>query len=211
MTSPATPETQAHSGSQPGGLWFKLPAELRLAIYEYMFPSESVNIRTVRDRLEKEENPHISAGDCVAILATCRTIYDEAKPILYANTHFNISCSFGFWGPSQKQVNIRHAQSIDINIELTRWALFGGSANTWLNNLPASLCRFSNLRKIHIKLWTERHRGLSVQMQANFVLGVLLRLKGTITATITVAMDVSLGGMDFDTERYYETLRVMGV
>lgn len=176
-----------------------------------MFPRESVSIRTVRDRLEKEANPHISTGDCVAILATCRTIYDEAKPVLYANTHFNISCSFGFWGPSQKQVNIRHARTIDINIELTRWALFGGSANTWLNNLPIRLCRFSNLRKIHIRLWTERHPRLSVRNQASFVLGVLIRLKGTITATITVAMDVSLGGMGFDTARYYETLRVMGV
>jgi len=137
MTSAATPEAQ--SGSQPGGFLAKLPAELRLEIYDLIFPRESVGIFAVRDRLLKAANAKVSAGDSVAILATCRMIHDEAKPVLYANTHFDVSCSLerapgawratvdAKWGEyqwlprmvSEKSVNIQQARSIDLNIMFT--------------------------------------------------------------------------------------------
>lgn len=39
-------------------------------------------------------DPSIVAGDHVAILRTCRAIYDEAKPVLYKDTRFNLYCSW---------------------------------------------------------------------------------------------------------------------
>lgn len=209
MTSTVALEEQ--SGNQPGGPWFRLPTELRLEIYELVFPRETVSFVTVRDQVEKKKDANCSAGDYVAILATCRAIHDEAKPVLYANTHFDVSCSLGFTATLQKPVNIQQARTIDLNIELTRGSLFGDSANIWLNRLTASLCTFANLKKIHIKLWSERRSHLSVQMQANYVLNLLARLKDEITVTMTMAMDVSLGDMGFDAARYYKTLRGMRV
>lgn len=88
--------------------------------------------------------------------------------------------------------------------------MFGESANIWLNRLTASLSTFANLKKIHIKLWSDG-RSHPVQMQANYVLNLLARLKEAITVTMTMEMDVSLEGMGFDKARYYKTLRGMGV
>lgn len=115
MTSTVTPEEKP--GKQTRGLWFKLPTELRLEIYELMFPRETISLVTFRNQLEKKANANCSAGDYVAILATCRTIHDEAKPVLYANTHFDISCSLGSTATLQKPVNIQQARTIDLNIE----------------------------------------------------------------------------------------------
>jgi hypothetical protein len=209
MTPIVTPEEP--SDGQPRGIWFKLPTELRLEIYELMFPRETIILFTVRDQLEKNANANCSAGDYVAILATCRTIRDEAKPVLYANTHFDVSCSLGSTSTLQKPVNIQQARTMDLNVELTRGSLFGDSANIWLNRLTASLSNLANLKKIHIKLWSERRPHLNVQMQANYVLNLLARLKDAITVTMTMEMDVSLEGMGFDAARYYKTLRGMGV
>jgi hypothetical protein len=49
MTSTVTPEEQP--GNQTRGLWFKLPTELRLEIYELMFPRETISLVTFRDQL----------------------------------------------------------------------------------------------------------------------------------------------------------------
>jgi hypothetical protein len=111
----------------------------------------------------------------------------------------------------QKPVNIQQARTIDLNVELTKGSLFGDSANIWLNRLTASLSTFANMRNIHIKLWSDGRSRPSVQMQANYVLDLLVRLKEAITVTMTMEMDVSLEGMGFDKARYYKTLRGMGV
>jgi hypothetical protein len=176
-----------------------------------MFPRETISLVTFRDQLEKKANVNCSAGDYVAILATCRTIHDEAKPVLYTNTHYDVSCSLGSTDTLQKPVNIQQARTIGLNIELTRGSLFGDSANMWLNRLTASLSTFANLKKIHIKLWSGGRSHLPVQMQANYVLNLLARLKEAITVTMTLEMDVSLEGTGFDKARYYKTLRGMGV
>lgn len=83
MTSTVTPEEKP--GKQTRGLWFKLPTELRLEIYELMFPRETISLVTFRDQLEKKANVNCSAGDYVAILHPCYMPHDsrrsQARPL----------------------------------------------------------------------------------------------------------------------------------
>lgn len=208
MTSTTTAEEQ--SGNQPGGVWFKLPAELRLEIYELVFPHETVSIVAVRDHLEREAKAHCSAGDCVAILATCRAIHDEAKPVLYANTRFEVSCSLEFTIASGKSVSIQHARNIDLNIELSRSLMSWESS---LEQLPTTLSGFANLQTMHIKLWTRKYPRTSVQRQADHVFSLLpkIRSQNNRRLPITAAMDPSLGGMGFSRARYHTMIRRIGL
>lgn len=76
--------------AQPGGRLFKLPAEVRLLIYEHLFPPCKVNIHAPLEGEWVDDNDiHVKSID-IAILATCRTIYTEAAPVLYENTEFYI-------------------------------------------------------------------------------------------------------------------------
>jgi hypothetical protein len=227
MTSATTFAT--HSGSQPGGLLFKLPPELRLEIYELVFPRENVSIFAVRKQLLKAPNAKVSAGNCVALLATCRTIHDEAKAALYANTHFDIYCSLELapgawraaveekWGPwhwlprmnTEEPVDIQQARNIDINVKFTTEALSKSWDNTWLDNLPAHMSSFSNLKSLHIKLLTAKLNPVDVKRQADHVLPLLAKLK--CTGRITAAMDVSLGDVGFETASYDAMCRTVKV
>lgn len=164
MTSAATPDTQ--SGTRPGGLLFRLPAELRLEIYDLIFPRETIGLFAVRNQLLKTPNAKVSAGDCVALLAACRVIHDEARPTLYANTNFEVSCSLKLapaawramveakWGSFQwlprmtleRSIDIQQARNFDINIKFTSEALSKSWGNTWLDKLPAHLSSFSCLK-----------------------------------------------------------------
>jgi hypothetical protein len=91
MSAPSTPQ------DHPGGLLFKFPTELRLKIYESMFPPDEIEVFSFRSDLIQVPNPNLVAGQYVALLATCRAIYNEAKPVLYDNTKFAVHCS---WHPS---------------------------------------------------------------------------------------------------------------
>ena len=227
MTSTATPETttpEEHSGSQPGGL--KLPVELRLDIYDLIFPRERVGIFAVRRRLLKAPNAKVSASDSVSILATCRLIHDEAKSALYTNTHFDVSCSLELapaawrtmveakWGDfqwlprmtSERSIDIQQARNIDLNIMLTVEASWRSWGNTWLDQLPAHISSISDLRSLHIELSTTNLVPFqSMQQQANHILPLLAGLK--CSGRITAAMDVSLGDQNFETVSYYNMLR----
>jgi hypothetical protein len=74
----------------PGGRLLKLPAEIRLFIYEALFTPCKINIHATRKSSQKDlEGIHAKSNNA-AILATCRIIYTEAKPILYDNTDFHV-------------------------------------------------------------------------------------------------------------------------
>ena len=69
-------------------LLLSLPPELRVNIYEYLFPpyerSFSACDRIYRDRPAKDAIVH------VALLQSCRLIHSEATPILYTNITFTV-------------------------------------------------------------------------------------------------------------------------
>nr|OQO28544.1 hypothetical protein B0A51_03719 [Rachicladosporium sp. CCFEE 5018] len=68
-----------------------LPPELRLRTYDFAFLEQTVTLKLARnvriiDRLDRN-SPAGHAG----LLRTCRAIYDEARPILYKKTIFDIA------------------------------------------------------------------------------------------------------------------------
>lgn len=76
---------------QTGGHLLVLPSEVRLLIYEMIFPpcrtglyAAAADFRWGRE--DQDRHP--------ALLATCRAIYAEAKPVLYANTEFQVWLSY---------------------------------------------------------------------------------------------------------------------
>jgi hypothetical protein len=76
----------------------RLPPELRLEIYEKLFkvykgqicltPADGVWHKVDSSLLRKTRVP----GKCVALLATCRKIHTEARPVLFANIPFVLNC-----------------------------------------------------------------------------------------------------------------------
>nr|OQO28543.1 hypothetical protein B0A51_03718 [Rachicladosporium sp. CCFEE 5018] len=74
---------------------FGIPPELRLRIYELLFPAEVCIMhvsRIVRARHHNNGKIKItSAPIYMELLRTCRTIYDEASPVLYKHASLDIS------------------------------------------------------------------------------------------------------------------------
>lgn len=77
--------------AQPGGSLLKLPAEVRLLIYEQLFPPCKIDIHAPRGASWDIDTDDYTTTVDVAILKTCRTIYAEAAPVLYENTEFGVS------------------------------------------------------------------------------------------------------------------------
>lgn len=83
---------------QPGESLFKLPSELRLMIYEELFPPDThtLTLYALDGNLYSAQGSdgHI-INESTTILATCQTIYAEARPVLLANNEFRILIRHG--------------------------------------------------------------------------------------------------------------------
>jgi hypothetical protein len=109
-----------------------------------MFPTDKFNINAVRGSLHKPEDTYTIAGDHVAILATCRTIYTEAKPVLYANTEFYIRIQDRYWlhyWSSDAYVRTFDVETHDDEPEQSQWI----AQNPWLED-PRSIVPINNVR-----------------------------------------------------------------
>lgn len=213
-------------GRHPGGLLFDLPSELRLQIYELIFPQDSIELFAYQDRLLKPRDREIPAGKSVAILATCSLIYDEARPVLYQNTHFDISCSLQCrpllgrqltmadvvtsgcpWttiAVIDRSFRVQEVRNLTLNILLTADASPEVWEKTWLHQLPTKIESLAYLQNLHIRLRTDIIDRASVQEQADHIMVLLARLKckGRITAT----MSLSLRNLGFKPGSYYTML-----
>jgi hypothetical protein len=205
MTSITSPETQ--SGPQPGGLLSRLPSELRLQIYEMI--------------LLKERKVKVFAGDYVAILASCHMIHDEARPVLYMNTSFDISCSLRFRRESgigllmakisssddvviDKKLKIQRIRNLSLNILLAKEAPSSRWGETWLHHLATNMGTSSDLATLHVRLRTDSGDRVNVQEQADHILTLLAKLK--CKGRITAAVDPSLERLGFKPESYFTML-----
>ena len=72
-------------GSQLGGRLLALPSEVRLLIYRTIFPPSRNNLYDTPGPFGKGNNNRTPA-----LLSTCRTIYTDAKAVLYENTKFHV-------------------------------------------------------------------------------------------------------------------------
>ena len=85
-TRMATTALQSHS-AQPSGMSFlDLPPEIRNAIYRWLFPTG----RSAVQLLARHSGGYISMSDRLALLLTCRQIYNEASSVLQCQRRFKI-------------------------------------------------------------------------------------------------------------------------
>jgi hypothetical protein len=257
MSSTATPESQ--SGSQPGGVLFKLPKELRLQIYNAMLPPGKIYLCSIRDHLKlarspphpseddfgsdlsaddsnddpDDYSPRLAARDYIAMLATCRAIHEEGKPIIYENTHFKIHCSgeartrcflihmkprhardsndiWRSWRDCSPETDVfhhlQHARSISFNVYLDPHTM---SVDPWLQQMPAEISAAPNLRKLHISFQCAMNAVYSAefQTQADYTMALFGSIK--CKCPVTVAMETSIGHLGvkgFKTASYFDML-----
>jgi hypothetical protein len=204
-----------------------------------MFPTEPISVHAIRGRLHKLENEHIDAGDHVAILATCRTIYEEAKPVLYTNIEFVMYVQDQYWLHFFSPEDYTFVFEVDEDMEpdLNDWT----TQNPWLEN-PRSVIPLDNVRLLALVIeanasaegrqwtWTEqlkhtlheaRHiQKLHIALECSSEEGFdqnetdeTLRIVGETlrcSGTITGNMHTSAGSAGFASASYYHMLAGFG-
>ena len=70
--------------------FLEIPAELRLEIYDYVYPKKSHAFHVLNWRVTT--TAHTPSGTATGgLLATCSKIYTEARPVLYGNTKYRLT------------------------------------------------------------------------------------------------------------------------
>lgn len=217
----------------------RLPAELRVMIYEQMFTPDKVDVYAIEGTLHKAEEAHHPAGEYVGILATCRTIHAESTPVLYHQTEFCIHIKDCYWlhfmdNLTYEQVYLREWHQ---KPRQKQWL----SKNPWLQD-PRSVVSLENVRKLSLQLevsgrtaakrdtWTPllKHklynatniRFLHIKVQAihgqRLNQGQTDHTFGTIGQTIRCPgivsgeLDPWLAASDFNPSSYYRMLAAYG-
>lgn len=175
-----------------------LPSEIRLLIYEELFPPRTINM--IDKELELE----------TAILATCRTIHGEAKPVLYEKTEFLITFHAGgrYIGPCDDIEDIakRIWPLYNLAHKLSLAIVFGGGQRRRLRGLTSELTRLDeapHLKQLHIK-FENYGASLSIQSQLDLVVGVLGLV--VLPAGVTVMLDSSMTTYDLQLSKWFESL-----
>jgi hypothetical protein len=121
-----------------------LPAEMRFLIYMQMFPRDKLDVYAIKGSLHKAEHVNHVAGDHPAILTICRTIYTEAKPVLYNNTEFCIHIRDHYWLHFWDIDHYEDVFEVEDYLEephSSHWAQW----NPWLQD-PRSIVPLDNVR-----------------------------------------------------------------
>jgi hypothetical protein len=213
-------------GSQPGGRLLALPPEVRLLIYEMIFPpcriglyAAGVDFRWGRE--DQDRHP--------ALLATCRTIYAEAKPVLYENTEFHVWLKYGP-GPEPTDEEdslledseeddaseedfpavkplINEMRKLSLEITLTdagKWANSEDKikCHRSLTSELTSLSEAPHLKHVHIELSASDGPGIvtEVYQMISLLAGVMRRI------TPTISIPPSLQHTDFEPSTYFDLI-----
>jgi hypothetical protein len=219
--------------AQPSGRLLALPKELRLFIYEQLFPPCKIDIHAPRHNSWVDvDDVHAKRPRDLAILTTCRAIYAEAKPVLYDNTEFHIR--FACSGPDlymmqagkhrtyarllqDMQGRVRsvlaQARRVSLSILFTDSDLWEDSEEEWFYQLTSELARLGEARQLkHLHIMFEadensgpaRHEHVVIGREFDRVLGVLSKIK--CPAAVTTTVHHSLRQTDFKLEKYLGTI-----
>lgn len=159
-----------------------LPTELRLQIWTYLFILSSSEIEPWPLTQPNRRNQRFRARGILSILTTCRTIYQEALPILYRHNTFIFHYA----------QHLRTFYHRDTRV----CALIQSIHLCYRSETPTSafktLALFENLRSLHIdsyggeldhQKWHERHALESPAMQQ------LLKLRGLVSVKFHLDME----------------------
>jgi hypothetical protein len=218
--------------AQPGGRLLALPKELRLLIYEQLFPPCKVDIHTPRRNSWVDVDDVCAKSPDLAILTTCHTIYAEAKPVLFNNTEFHIR--FACSGPDLYMMQVgKHmiyprllqdlqgrvrslfgqARKVSLSILFTDSDLWEDSEEEWFYQLTCELARLGEARQLkhlHITFEADENSGparqeyVSIRKEFEHVLGKLRKID--CPAAVTTTVHPSLSQTDFRLEKYLDTI-----
>ena len=206
-------------GAQPGGNLLALPSEVRLLIYELIFPPCTVDLYTSK-WIDGEDR----SSRTPAILATCQTIYTEAKPIFYQNTEFNVglSCDPLCFEDSLSEdeddaalddlyqharPHIDRMRKLSLKISLTNSSDWEEpeDKDRWFEEMACELALLSEapyLGKLHVTLEVGKYNKLTEDIGR--IIDVISRYMCHVT--VTVEIDPSLRFTDFRPSSYYARL-----
>ncbi|GAB7322303.1 hypothetical protein MBLNU13_g03281t1 [Cladosporium sp. NU13] len=217
--------------AQPGGRLLKLPSEVRLLIYEYVFPPCKVDIHAPREREGVDgDELHAERAD-IAPLLTCRTIHAEAAPILYENTEFFIR--FACSGPDVQSMKagkyriyaqvlrdlrgrvrslIKQARKVSLSIWFSDSSAWEAAERKWFRKLTSELTRLAKapkLKQLHITFEADDYSrpALNVLPAMNKQFDRVLRVLSEVElrATVTTAIHPSIEPTDIRLSTYFDT------
>ena len=206
-------------GAQPGGQLLALPSEVRLLIYEMIFPPCRVDLYTSK---------WVDGGDhsnrSPAVLATCQTIHTEAKPVLYENTEFHVglTCDPLAFEDSlpeddddaalddlyqHARPHIDQMRKLSLKIALTNSYNWGEPEDNdrWFEELASELALLSEapyLTKVLVTLETNMYNQIAEDID-RIITSIGLYVSHV---TVTTEIDPSLKSTDFQPSSYYAKL-----
>lgn len=227
---------QSTPEARPKREFLDLPAEIRLLIYRQMFPRDKLDVYAIKGSLHKAEHVHHVASDHLAILTTCRTIYTEAKPVLYVNTEFCLHIRDHYWLHFWDTEHYEETFDVEDFLEeplSSQWNQW----NPWLQDLR-SIVPLDNVRILTLAVecstggpacnytWTGQfkhslraasniqklHIELKIpyeespDQQTTDFMFELFEYHIKCRGTVTAEMELALGSTDFDSASYYRML-----
>ena len=150
---------------------FRLPPELRLRIYEYIYNGERGCSLIARNNRQVEcfKLPCFGCAGPAALLRTCKEVYREAAPVLYSTTTFKILL-FGLkqpemgtlapFCPLRSCLALRHTRNLELVLHLRD----NHDLKPILNRLTALVQQLPPERElkscsVHIVLYSHRSIG----------------------------------------------------
>jgi len=202
-------------GAQTGGRLLALPSEIRLLIYELVLPPCSIDLYGAATGSRRGRDNHDRHP---ALLATCRTIHDEAKPVLYENTEFHVQskytpdfaiedaqdCKFPAAIPAATPL-CKEMRKLSLDIALTdddMWVNFE-DRDGWYRRLTCELVFLlvaPHLKQVHIEL--SAPYGPAIAMELKPTISVLNQVMHRVTPTMSIGS--SLRGTDFEPSTYFD-------
>jgi hypothetical protein len=202
-----------------------LPAEVRLMIYELMFPADSVTVHNIDGSLHSLPDAHKVAADYLGILTTCRKIHTEANPVLYSNTKFEVYigcfetiisawyspdskgvCRINPWLDNPRSiVSLRNARKLSLTMEASVSPEV--RKRVWTEQIKNDLRGASDLKLLDITLKATSN-GQFDQDETDHTLW-FLEQSMSCDGPIKARMDLELGSMRFDPTNYYRMVAAL--
>jgi hypothetical protein len=205
-------------GAQAGGHHLlALPSEVRLLIYAMIFPPCTIGLYAAALGFRRNENWNL------ALLATCRTIYAEAKSVFYENTDFHV---WRCYNPEPEPLSDKASLSQDPRvsaymkletkpqirklslaiklIDASSWANSQAKVR-WYKRLASDLTLLSeapHLKKVHIHLSATIGPGIAAELDQ--MINLLHQAMYRFAPTITI--HPSLRRTDFKLSAYFDLM-----
>lgn len=185
----------------------RLPIEIRLMIYERLFPPHNFRIWVVNGHFRRRDEHYVFSGRA-ALLATCRVIYAEARPVFSASNKFSIDLDnansqdmdlekhLPWYQDLCSMVPSRHVQSLSLTFEVEH--VYNGSQ---LLEIMSAVRRATNMKQLHIYF---DMFGRFDQSGFDQTMGMLARLESS--GSVTAIIDREITPVHYRTVSYFGML-----